>query len=122
MKRVYAILPLDLLNIVGSYIGDDYHYLTFDLTPQRRWLTPCRMFMQSRTNPRRKSRKFHYGYFNIHIGEREETHVLVVLFGAGTIVREKYCWETKHDYNWRMYRVRRRLQLNIPQKLLLKYI
>ena len=111
MKRVYASIPLDLLNVVGGFIGDDYHYLTFDLTPKRRWLAPCRMFMQSRTNPRRKSRNFFYG--GLVRNTQEDKERLIVVYGSGTRVREKRTHEEDHEYGWFILRASNRLQLCI---------
>ena len=40
-------LPVDLLNVVGSFIGDKYHFLTFTLTLSGN-LTAQRIVMQAR--------------------------------------------------------------------------
>ena len=58
-KRVRAPLPIDLLNLVGSFVGDDYHYLTFKLTPKG-FFSHHRFFMQSRYNPSKKTNMFLY--------------------------------------------------------------
>jgi hypothetical protein len=63
-KFLTSILPLDLANVVGSFIGDDYHYLTFEFTPVRRWLSPNRMFMQARSNTKRRTNVFRYSDAN----------------------------------------------------------
>ena len=53
-------LPIDLLNVLFSFIGDKFHYLMCDsLTPQGR-LSQARFYMQSRTNRLKRSRRFCY--------------------------------------------------------------
>ena len=51
-------LPVDLLNVLGSFIGDKFHSLTFSLTPDGNLATP-RILMQCR-GPRFIGRPFHY--------------------------------------------------------------
>ena len=58
-KRVRSALPTDILNLLGSFVGDDYHYLTFELTPKG-FLSHHRIFMQSRYNPSKKTNRFLY--------------------------------------------------------------
>jgi hypothetical protein len=63
-------LPLDVLNVLLSFLGDRYHFLTcVSLTPQGN-LSHSRFFMQSRKHAwtcignlcNRRSRQFHYCY------------------------------------------------------------
>ena len=85
-KRVHSALPIDLLNLLGTFIGDDYHYLTFKLTPKG-FLSHHRIFMQSRTN-NKKTNHFLYTedyeikhrmgagvllvWYNFHVGRRRK--------------------------------------------------
>ena len=92
VKKVRSPLPIDLLNLLGSFVGDDYHFLTFELTPKG-FLSHHRIFMQSRHNPRKKSKAFDY-----------HTQILEVYYPSFTyskMVRNRYKnkkhWHT--DYN-----------------------
>ena len=86
VKKVRSPLPIDLLNLLGSFVGDDYHYLTFELTPKG-FLSDKRIFMQSRHNHRKKSRNFDNMFWGI----------LRVFYGK-IIVRERKKYEQSWHY------------------------
>ena len=57
-------LPIDLLNLMGEFVGDKFHQLYFELTPVLRLLSHKRIFMQARSKKDLKSKRFDYSAVN----------------------------------------------------------
>ena len=102
-------LPIDLLNVVCSFIGDKYHYLVCDsLTPLGN-LSHSRLFMQSRKHAwtrignlcNRRSRKFYYNYEMVY-------PTLYVKYGYVIIGEDIPVFENRLD------RLKSRLDFAIP--------
>ena len=89
-KKVRSALPIDLLNLLGSFVGDDYHFLTFELTPKG-FLSHHRIFMQSRHNPRKKCKWFNTAWGVLGVSYQDRTW-------APICVRERYPNETNIKY------------------------
>ena len=100
-KRVRSPLPIDILTLLGTFVGDDYHYLAFKLTPKG-FLSHHRIIMQSHDNPCRKAEWFNY--LRKEDGRPRTLHVtyLTSWFGRpwdGMVrVRERYNYETDDEY------------------------
>ena len=84
-RRMYSPIPIDLLNMVSSFVGgDDYHYLTFELTPKG-FLSQHKIYMRSRTT-RKKSNSFYTNNDILHVWYRNTI-----------AVRERYPFETRRQ-------------------------
>ena len=88
-QRVRSALPIDLMNLLGTFIGDDYHYLKFELTPKG-FLSHHRIFMQSRHNPRKKTKHFRYTR-DFHIKHPLGGGVLLVWYSRRAHPRNRIC-------------------------------
>ena len=72
-------LPVDVLNVMCSFIGDRHHYLKCDSLPEGN-LGQASFHMQSRTDPSKRSRSFCY---------RNHMHaVLYVIYGDEVVHEE----------------------------------
>ena len=95
-RRILSPLPIDLLNLIASFVGDSYSVLRFELTPNG-YLSHHRIWMQFRTNSRLRSNKSRCNF-------AFENNTLLVHYGDGFFVREQFPHEYTEVYNCTTHR------------------